>query len=137
MVKMKQPPLSRKRRSSLRIWNFILFGLLILGAGLIYLLQDLPSPTRLQNDDFPASTRILDRQGVLLYEIYTDKNRTPVKLNDLPEYVKQATIASEDRNFYSHQGFDLHGILRASFNTLFKRSLQGGSTITQQLVKNV
>jgi len=71
-----------------------------------------------------------------LYEIYAEKNRVPVKLEELPEYIKWATVASEDKNFYRHHGFDLGGILRATFNTIFRRSLQGGSTLTQQLVKN-
>jgi len=102
----------------------------------VWIFKDLPSPTRLGSYPFPASTLIYDRQGQLLYEIFTEKNRTPVKLKDLPEYVKWATIASEDKNFYKHHGFDVGGILRASFNIVFHRTLQGGSTITQQLVKN-
>ncbi len=85
---------------------------------------------------FPASTLIFDRNGELLYEIYADKNRTPIKLEEVPDYVKWATLASEDRNFYQHHGFDFGGILRASYNIIFKQTLQGGSTITQQLVKN-
>ena len=102
-----------------------------------FILKDLPLPTKLSSSSsFPVSTRILDRQGSLLYEIYADKKRTPVKLAELPEHLKQATIASEDKDFYHHAGFALQGIGRAFYNTLFRRSLQGGSTITQQLVKN-
>jgi len=102
----------------------------------IWLFKDLPSPTRLGSFPFPASTLIYDRNGQLLYEIFSEKNRTPVKIKDLPEDVKWATIASEDKNFYKHHGFDVGGILRASFNIVFHRTLQGGSTLTQQLVKN-
>ena len=101
-----------------------------------YIFYDLPSPTRLGSSNFPASTLIFDRNGELLYEIYADKNRTPIKLEEAPDYVKWATLASEDRNFYQHHGFDFGGILRASYNIIFKKTLQGGSTITQQLVKN-
>jgi len=101
-----------------------------------YIFYDLPSPTRLGSSTFPASTLIFDRNGELLYEIYADKNRTPIKLEEVPDYVKWATLASEDRNFYQHHGFDFGGILRASYNIIFKQTLQGGSTITQQLVKN-
>jgi penicillin-binding protein 1C len=101
-----------------------------------WIFKDLPSPTRLGSPNFPASTLIYDRNGQLLYEIYAEKNRVPVKLKELPEYVKWATIASEDKNFYHHHGFDFGGILRATFNTIFRRTLQGGSTLTQQLVKN-
>jgi len=115
----------------------LLFAALALGGLLtIYLFKDLPSPTRLNSDFFPASTLIFDSQGELLYEIYAEKNRVPVKLEDLPDHLKWATIASEDKNFYQHHGFDWRGIIRAFYNTLFHRSLQGGSTITQQLVKN-
>jgi len=101
-----------------------------------WIFKDLPSPTRLGSPNMPASTLIYDRHGELLYEIYAEKNRVPVKLEELPEYIKWATVASEDKNFYRHHGFDLGGILRATFNTIFRRSLQGGSTLTQQLVKN-
>ncbi|PJC28614.1 penicillin-binding protein [Candidatus Shapirobacteria bacterium CG_4_9_14_0_2_um_filter_40_11] len=102
-----------------------------------FILKDLPSPNKLSSDDaYPVSTKILDRNGELLYEIYVDKNRTPIKLEELPQYVKWATIAAEDKNFYKHSGFVFTGIARAAFNTVFRRKLQGGSTISQQLVKN-
>ena len=100
------------------------------------ILKDLPSPARLNSSPFPVSTKIFDRRGNLLYEIYAEKNRTPVKLEELPKYLLQATIASEDKDFYRHHGFAFQGILRAFYNIFFHRSLQGGSTITQQLVKN-
>lgn len=102
----------------------------------IYIFKALPSPTKLTSYPFPTSTLILSKDGHLLYEIYAEKNRVPVQLEDLPEYVKWATVASEDKNFYHHHGFDIKGILRAIYNTVFHRSLQGGSTLTQQLVKN-
>ena len=115
------------------LWaGFGLFALIVF----IWIFKDLPSPTRLGSFPFPASTSIYDRHGKILYEIFSEKNRTPVKIKDLPEYVKWATIASEDKNFYKHHGFDVGGILRASFNIVFHQTLQGGSTITQQLVKN-
>jgi len=108
---------------------FLIFYLLIL--------KDLPSPTRLSSPKyFPISTKIYDRNGKLLYDIYVEKNRNPIKLSELPSYIKFATIASEDKDFYKHGGFALRGILRAMFNTVFHRKLQGGSTITQQLAKN-
>lgn len=105
----------------------------------VYLLifKDLPSPTSITSLKInPVSTKILDRNGQLLYEIFTDKNRTPVKLTELPDYIKWATIASEDKDFYHHRGFDPRGIARAAFNIVFRQKLQGGSTITQQLAKN-
>ncbi len=111
-------------------------GIFLLLILFFWIFKDLPSPTRLGSPNFPASTLIYDRNGQLLYEIYAEKNRVPVKLKELPDYIKWATVASEDKNFYHHHGFDFGGILRATFNTIFRRSLQGGSTITQQLVKN-
>lgn len=113
---------------------FIGFAVIILAISL-YFFRDLPSPTSLKKDIFPISTKIFDRHGTLLYEIYADQNRTPVSLDTLPPHVLHATIAIEDKNFYSHHGFDTGGILRAAYKTLSGQRLEGGSTITQQLVK--
>ena len=99
-------------------------------------LKSLPSPYNIGKINFPLSTHIYDRKGRLLYEIYREQNRTPVKLIDLPAYVAQATIAIEDKNFYNHRGVSiLGGIVRALREIIFKKKIQGGSTITQQLVK--
>ncbi len=113
----------------------IFIFILLVSSFLIYILRDLPSPTKLSSDEFPTSTHIFDRNGILLYEIYTEQNRTPIKLEDMPEYVKQATIAIEDKDFYKHKGLAFRGISRAVYNIIFKKKLQGGSTITQQLIK--
>lgn len=104
-----------------------------------YILKDLPNPYGLKDYKIiPVSSRILDRNGRLLHEIYKEEKRTPIKLSALPVYVKQATIAVEDKDFYQHQGVSIFGgILRALKDTfLLKKGLQGGSTITQQLVKS-
>lgn len=124
-------------RKQLRIFlavlgSFIIFGLV---GVFYYLFQDLPSPTKLSQGFFPTSTQIFDRNNTLLYEIYTEQNRTPIKLSDLPDFVKQATISIEDKDFYKHRGVAFRGISRAIYSILFKQSLQGGSTITQQLIK--
>jgi len=77
-----------------------------------------------------------DRTGKLLYDVYTEQNRTLVKLSDTPLHLQQATIAIEDKDFYRHQGINpIGGIARAIKDTLLRKQLQGGSTITQQLVK--
>ncbi|MEI6690548.1 MAG: transglycosylase domain-containing protein [bacterium] len=102
---------------------------------LVYFFRDLPSPTNLQKDVYPISTKILDRKGKLLYEIYDSQNRTPIALSTIPKYVSLASVAIEDKNFYRHHGFDTGGILRAAYKTLSGQRLEGGSTITQQLVK--
>jgi len=95
----------------------------------------LPSPSKLTNRNIEQSTKIFDRNGKLLYEIFTDKNRTLVELSDISPDLVHATLAAEDSDFYNHKGFDLVGIARAVYNTALHRSLQGGSTLTQQLVK--
>lgn len=100
--------------------------------------KDLPSPDRLRNfQSTDLSSHIYDRNGKLLYEIFADQNRTAVRLKDLPKYVGQASIAIEDKDFYKHSGISiLSGVLRAVRDmTLRQGGLQGGSTITQQLVK--
>jgi len=97
---------------------------------------NLPSPDKIvRREGF--STKILDRNGQVLYDIFVDQKRTPIELDEVPLYLRQATIAIEDKNFYKHQGFDPTGISRALFNIAFRGKLQGGSTLTQQLVKNV
>jgi len=97
--------------------------------------KDLPSPDKLTNRRVSVSTKITDRNGKELYAVYRDVNRSIIKLSDLPPVLIDATLATEDAEFYQHGGFDLAGIARAVKNTIFYRNLQGGSTITQQLVK--
>ncbi len=113
-----------------------LTSLLFVFAFLGWLFYDIPSPKNLSSGNLPVSTKIFDRKGKLIYEIYADQRRTPVDINKLPDYVKNSTIAIEDREFYKHHGFSLTGIARAFYKTVFKRKLEGGSTLTQQLVKN-
>lgn len=97
---------------------------------------NLPSPDKvIRREGF--STKILDRNGKVLYDIFSDQRRTPVVIDDVPLYLKQATIAIEDKNFYKHQGFDILGTLRGLSRIFTRGSAQGGSTLTQQLVKNV
>lgn len=114
----------------------ILFPFLLVTLSLVYILKDIPNPSRLTKYPAPVSTKILDRNGELLYDVYSDQNRTPIKIQEAPKYLIQATVAIEDKNFYNHHGLDFMGILRAGFNTLSGKRLEGGSTITQQLVKN-
>ena len=102
-----------------------------------WLFWDIPLPTNLTKDSVPVSTKLFDRNGKLLFEIYSDKRSTPVALEDLPDYVKEATISIEDKDFYKHYGVSVTGITRALYKTIIKGRLQGGSTLTQQLVKNV
>jgi membrane peptidoglycan carboxypeptidase len=109
------------------IISFIVFPLLAF---------NLPSPDKIVRQE-GFSTKILDRNGEVLYDIYADQKRTPIELSDVPEYLKQATIAIEDKNFYEHEGFDPLGMMRGLSKIITKGRVQGGSTLTQQLVKNV
>ncbi|NMB69679.1 PBP1A family penicillin-binding protein [candidate division WWE3 bacterium] len=97
----------------------------------------LPSPEGLAKAVPPLPTQILDSKGRLLFEVYQDKKSEPVKLDQVPDHFKNALIAVEDSKFYSHPGVDLKGLIRAAYQSIAKDNLQGGSTITQQLVKNV
>lgn len=118
--------------------NYIQIGILIVATLLSYffIFKDLPSPTKLQSPNNPQSSRIFDRNGTLLYTIYTNKNRTAIPLSDIPQNVQNATIAIEDKDFYRHGAVDFRGIARAIFKDASGQSTQGGSTLTQQLVKS-
>jgi len=116
----------------------IFFTFVFIAIHQMYLfVVSLPSPNLIGSVNYPVSSQIYDRSGKLLYELYRDQNRTPVKLEDLPIYIRQATIAIEDKSFYSHNGVSLFdGVLRAVRETFTTKQVQGGSTITQQLVKS-
>jgi len=133
--KLKLEKLSRRQIH--RNWKLISIALSLcfFAALSVYFFWDLPNPKNLTSRPAPASTRLLDRHGALIYEIFETERRTPVRLSTLPKHLIDATLAAEDKDFYSHSGFSLRGITRAFLNTFFKRNLQGGSTITQQLVK--
>jgi len=98
--------------------------------------RGLPSPKELESRQPDVSTKIYDRDGNLLYKIYKDQNRTIVPLTRIPLNARLATLAAEDAEFYSNPGFSIKGTFRAIIQNIQTGSLQGGSTITQQLVKN-
>ena len=101
-----------------------------------FFIKELPSPYSIGKINYPLSTHIYDRNDTLLYEVYREQNRTPVSLEELPKYVVQATISIEDKDFYRHQGVAVFsGMIRAIKEMVINKNLQGGSTITQQLVK--
>ncbi|MFA6016512.1 MAG: transglycosylase domain-containing protein [Patescibacteria group bacterium] len=120
---------------------FFLTGAVIVGFIFLFILfawyaKDLPSPSKLSQAT-GYSTVFYDREGKVLYDMYKDKNRVPVTFEEIPKALREATIAIEDKNFYSHNGFSQTGMIRAVFNMFLGRGLQSGSTITQQLIKNV
>ncbi len=111
---------------------------ILAGAWWIYtnIFFDLPNPNELTERQQILTTRILDRNGNLLFRIYEDENRTIVPLSQISQHLINATIAIEDKEYYEHQGFSPRGIIRAIKTNLSGERLEGGSTITQQLVKN-
>src|SRR3989344_5883692 len=143
--------LRRRRRSRLRSSNILLYSKLsryaffgLIGAVLltaflfIWYSRDLPQPGKLAEAALGNSTRIYDRKGKILYSVDQDEVKNYVKLKDVPKIVKEATIATEDKDFYKNQGFSLTGVIRGLLiDPILRRRITGGSTITQQLIKNV
>lgn len=113
-----------------------LIGGILLFLGMVaWVANDLPNPNKVQQD--AASTKIVDRYGEVLYDVHGDEYRVPIEFSQAPEYLKQATIAVEDKDFYKHGGFDPLTIIRIPYNYVFRGGrVVGGSTLTQQLVKN-
>ncbi len=135
----------RLRLISLFILKFCLFVALcgalfgILGGIPIYAAysRTIPSMETIANWQTDEATRIYDRNGQLLYEVYGEKNRIVVPSDKIAPTLKQATVAIEDARFYQHHGLDFRGIARALLrNYQQKDTTEGGSTITQQLAKN-
>ncbi|AKM83169.1 MAG: putative penicillin-binding protein [Candidatus Woesebacteria bacterium GW2011_GWF1_31_35] len=131
-VSVKLPKFKIKKRLLLPFIFLLVFSFTFY----FLVLKGLPSPRDLITREQSVSTKIYDRNGELLYTIYKDKNRTPVTLSQIPENTRLATLAAEDAEFYQHPGFSIRGIIRASIKNLKEGKLNGGSTITQQLVKN-
>ncbi len=131
---LKKPTLQETGRFILWV---VVIGAILFFAFFIYLQQSLPDPNSIANRKVSESTKIYDRTGqVLLYDIHGEEKRTIVPWDKIPASLKNATLAAEDSNFYSHGGFDLKGIIRSLLKDVSSLSLsQGGSTITQQLVK--
>lgn len=133
---------SKKTLKKIKIWKFgiksiLLFVLLAVALVVSYffVLKDIPSTATIGTSNYPQSTNIYDRHGKLLYSFFTSRNQTFVTFDKIPESLKNATVAIEDRDFYKHGAIDVRGISRAFVSTIFKKQVQGGSTITQQLVK--
>lgn len=128
----------RSRLGFLRTKKFIAFSVIFasFAALTVWLFWGVPFPTKIAETAYPVSTKLYDRNGEIIYEIYADRRNTPLDLEQIPDHVVQATISIEDKDFYNHFGFSVTGMARAVYKTLFKQRLEGGSTLTQQLVKN-
>lgn len=142
MKKIKPGKVRRKRFliSALLIGSIAAVSLTAVGVVYaVIIIRDLPSPDQFETRQISQSTKLYDRTGeVALYEIHGEEKRTIVPFGDIPETLKKATIAAEDDDFYSRPAFDWRGILRALWVDVKNMNFsQGGSTITQQLAKNV
>lgn len=137
-----KPYKARKRWGVKKIltWLFraIAVGVFLLALLFLYYSKDLPDPNKLLDRQVAESTKIYARDNSLLYEIHGEVKRTLVNLDQINPYLKEATISAEDKDFYKHHGISFTGLARAGLRYLinFGPSGGGGSTITQQLVKN-
>jgi 1A family penicillin-binding protein len=116
---------------------FLILSLTVSIYFYLVILKDLPDPNRLIQRQSPVASKIYDRSGRLLYTFFDgSEKRTLITLEEIPDFVKQATLAIEDKDFYKHTGFSLQGIFRAIVRNTASSNVQGGSTITQQLINN-
>ena len=123
----------------------LFFGIVVIAifgsAGVVFgvvqwLRKDLVSPQTMASQP-PVKTVVYDARGRVLHEFYKE-NRSPVPLKQIPRHLINATLSTEDRSFYQHWGVDLWGVARAAVtDVLHMKHAQGGSTITQQLARNI
>ncbi|MFH0987891.1 MAG: penicillin-binding protein [Parcubacteria group bacterium] len=135
----------KTRRFGVWFRRIFIAGIILFLVGTIFLVgafawysRYLPDPNKILERNVAQSTKIYDRNGTtVLYDLHGNVKRTLVKLSDIPDVMKQATIAAEDRYFYEHRGFNPFSMIRGVLvDPLLGKSMRGGSTLTQQLVKN-
>lgn len=118
----------------------LLFLPVMLGVGFAYSLVnylEIPDVKQLATNPPRSATRLYADDGGLFAELYVEK-RIPIALSEMPNHLRNAFIAIEDVRFYHHSGFDIRGILRATYRNILKRGIsEGASTITQQLARNL
>lgn len=130
-----------KKIKMIRLLALLGFGGAIAGVMIFFIMfavfsRDLPKPGQVvRREGF--STVVTDREGKVLYDLFSEERRVPVPIDQIPEDLQQATVAIEDKNFYNHRGFDILTPFRIVYNLVFRKRVVGGSTLTQQLVKNV
>jgi len=118
------------------LFLFVIGSSFLAVVGLAVVARDLPRPDRIVRKE-GFSTKIYDRNDKLIYDIFEDQRRTPIQLYEVTKDMQNATVAIEDKDFFKHKGFDPKGYVRIVYYLIFKQRLIGGSTLTQQLVKNV
>lgn len=141
-LKLKKKILRKNKFGLKKVGKILLYllGAFVLFTAVLFIwfAKDLPTPGKIKALKPAESTQIYDRNGNSLYSVFGEQRRTVLDKNDIPEIVKQATVAVEDKDFYKHWGVDFRGIIRSVFYNLTHQdtSFHGGSTITQQYVKN-
>lgn len=139
---MKHRLLERLKNIVIDLAIFGFAATILIGAGVLIWVStlEIPDLSSFEERRVLQSTKIYDRTGeVLLYDLHQDVRRTVVPFEEISRHIKNATIAIEDDQFYNHHGIDLRAIMRAAISNLRAGDLlggQGGSTITQQVVKN-
>ncbi len=134
-----RPFLEKLPWSKIGTWSFRIgaAGILFIAFIFIYYSRQLPDPNRLLGRNVPESTKIYAKDETLLYEVHGEFKRTLINLDQITPDLKNATIAAEDKNFYRHAGISVTGLLRSVIvDIIYREKRQGGSTITQQFVKN-
>ncbi len=134
----------KEKFNSKKFWlNFFKVCLILMAVGIVAIVglfvwysRDLPSPEKVVRRD-GYSSKVYDRNGNILYDIYDQGKRDPVLFENIPDYLKQATIAVEDKDFYKHKGFDPLTPFRIIKNFFYFGKVTGGSTLTQQLARTV
>lgn len=121
--------------TSLVLFSMVLGIVFVIGL-FAYYSRFLPNPNTLLERSEELSTKLYDRSGTPIFEVYGDKNRILITLDEVSPELVSATLATEDATFYQHQGYSPKAMVRAFINTAFGEGLQGGSTLTQQVVKN-
>jgi len=137
-------PRRRASRRRNRFWTGLAIAVLMLVlfvsgtiAGMVAAYaRNLPDISRMADYQPASTTRIFARDGTQLAAVYKE-NRVWVRIDRIPDVVRNAFIANEDHNFYYHHGVDVSGIMRATFADLTHQQLQGASTITQQLARRL
>jgi len=120
------------------VLGFAMFIAFSLATLFVVFGRDLPDVSELKDMNFSETTVIYDREGNILYKIFSEENRKYVSLSHISKDAINGTLSIEDKNFYSHPGFDALGIMRAQMKNFEEEDIkQGASTVTQQLAKNI